>query len=128
MSPDRDIPSFLEITKDLGVSYNSLLVSCPMGSSWGGAIGIGQFIPSSWSLVSKEVTGFLGKPADPWAVKDGILAIAVLLQKNGVVEDPRLGICRYHSGRCTTNGEKYADDILNKADLIKGKVGDMLKN
>jgi|GEM_PF-1750409 len=128
MSPDRDIPSFLEITKDLGVSHDSLLVSCPMGSSWGGAIGIGQFIPSSWSLVSKEVTGFLGKVADPWAVKDGILAIAVLLQKNGVADNPRLGICRYHSGRCTANGEQYADDILSKADLIKGKVGDMLKN
>lgn len=126
MSPSRDIPSFLEIAESLGKDYGELLVSCPAGSGWGGAIGVGQFIPSSWALVSDDVSDILGRPADPWKTKDGFLAIAVLLNKNGVVDDPALGICRYHSGRCNTSGQAYADNIMMKADIIKLKMDSIL--
>ena len=128
MSPGRDVSDFLEISETLGKDYDGLLVSCPMESSWGGAIGVGQFIPSSWTLVSDDVSRLLGKTADPWEIMDGFLAIAILLEKNGVLENPKLGICRYHSGRCNANGEKYAEDIISKGGNIRSRINLMIQN
>src|SRR4030042_2291654 len=50
MSPNRDVPAFLEITTALGRDPYYTPVSCPMSYGWGGAMGPAQFIPSTWKL------------------------------------------------------------------------------
>ncbi|HEC94157.1 MAG TPA: hypothetical protein ENI56_02175 [Candidatus Kaiserbacteria bacterium] len=48
MSPNRDQPVFVYITKVLGLDPNVMPVSRRPSYGWGGAMGPGQFIPSTW--------------------------------------------------------------------------------
>lgn len=48
MSPNRDQPVFVYITKVLGLDPNTMPVSRRPSYGWGGAMGPGQFIPSTW--------------------------------------------------------------------------------
>jgi len=48
MSPSRDQPVFVYITKVLGLDPNVMPVSRKPSYGWGGAMGPGQFIPSTW--------------------------------------------------------------------------------
>ncbi len=48
MSPRRDQPVFVYITKALGLDPNAMPVSRKPSYGWGGAMGPGQFIPSTW--------------------------------------------------------------------------------
>lgn len=48
MSPNRDQPVFVYITKTLGLDPNAMPVSRKPPYGWGGAMGPGQFIPSTW--------------------------------------------------------------------------------
>ncbi len=48
MSPNRDRPVFVYITKELGLDPDKMPVSKKPWYGWGGAMGPGQFIPSTW--------------------------------------------------------------------------------
>ncbi len=48
MAPRRDQPVFVYITKTLGLDPNLMPVSRKPSYGWGGAMGPGQFIPSTW--------------------------------------------------------------------------------
>jgi peptidoglycan hydrolase CwlO-like protein len=48
MSPNRDQPVFVYVTQALGLDPNTMPVSKKPGYGWGGAMGPGQFIPSTW--------------------------------------------------------------------------------
>ncbi|HFC10698.1 MAG TPA: hypothetical protein ENJ75_00660 [Candidatus Kaiserbacteria bacterium] len=48
MSPSRDQPVFAYIIKVLGLDPNMMPVSRKPSYGWGGAMGPGQFIPSTW--------------------------------------------------------------------------------
>jgi peptidoglycan hydrolase CwlO-like protein len=48
MSPNRDQPVFKYITQTLGFDPNKMPVSKKPWYGWGGAMGPGQFIPSTW--------------------------------------------------------------------------------
>ena len=48
MSPNRDQPVFVYITQTLGLDPNTMPVSKKPWYGWGGAMGPGQFIPSTW--------------------------------------------------------------------------------
>lgn len=48
MSPARDQPVFPYITSALGLDPDKMPVSKKPGYGWGGAMGPGQFIPSTW--------------------------------------------------------------------------------
>jgi len=64
-SKRNDVAYFLEITKELGRDPYNTLVSCPINdparglipgkTSWGGAMGPAQFIPSTWVLYKDKV-------------------------------------------------------------------------
>ncbi|MDR3546791.1 MAG: lytic murein transglycosylase [Candidatus Pacebacteria bacterium] len=87
MSPTRDVPEFLFITKLLGIDPNSVKVSAAPSYGWGGAMGPAQFIPSTWACyagIVNSTTGVCGKGTDgtyagPWeynASKDRIAKLA----------------------------------------------------
>ncbi len=48
MAPNRDQPIFVYITRTLGLDPNRMPVSKKPYYGWGGAMGPGQFIPSTW--------------------------------------------------------------------------------
>ncbi|MFH1178422.1 MAG: hypothetical protein V1711_01720 [bacterium] len=48
MNPNRDQPVFVFITKTLGFDPDKMPVSKKPSYGWGGAMGPGQFIPSTW--------------------------------------------------------------------------------
>lgn len=48
MSPNRDQPVFVYITQTLGLDPDKMPVSKKPYYGWGGAMGPGQFIPSTW--------------------------------------------------------------------------------
>lgn len=101
MHPTRDIPSFLEITEELGFNPESTLVSCPIPSdgAFGGAMGPAQFIPSTWVLYSDAVSKITGsKPASPWRNSDAFIATGLLLSDNGAGSDELLAAARYYCG------------------------------
>ena len=48
MAPNRDQPVFVYITRTLGLDPDKMRVSRRPSYGWGGAMGPGQFIPSTW--------------------------------------------------------------------------------
>ncbi len=50
MKPTRDAPVFLVIAETLGFDPSSRPISCSQtANTWGGAMGLSQFIPSTWA-------------------------------------------------------------------------------
>jgi hypothetical protein len=86
MKPTRDVQPFLIITKELGRDSFSTPVSCPMSYGWGGAMGPAQFIPSTWIIYRDRLRDIIGKPADPWSIKDSFLAAALYLSDYGAAK------------------------------------------
>ena len=121
MSPKRDIPPFLIITKDLGRDPLLTQVSCPMSFGWGGAMGPAQFIPSTWMLYKDRLGGIIGKAADPWDIKDAFLAAGVYLSDYGAKSKTKDGEWKaamiYFSGSTTNSAFYwYANNVLKIAD------------
>ncbi len=119
MHPTRDVPVYLAITAALGYDPEKMPVSKQPGYGWGGAMGPGQFIPSTWACFGGFVnttTGRCGKgtdgtykgpwqydeskdavrkvlgkatPSDPWNNQDAFMATAMLMRDNGADKGTR---------------------------------------
>jgi len=83
MKPSRDVQPFLSITKELGRDWQNTRVSCPMSIGYGGAMGPGQFIPSTWIGYRDRVKATTGKPADPWNIRDAFIATGLYVSDYG---------------------------------------------
>ena len=137
MHPTRDVPVFLKITEVLGYDPRKMPVSKQPGYGWGGAMGPGQFIPSTWACYGGFVnaTGKCGQPyagpwsyveskdiirrtigkatpSDPWNTKDSIMATALLMKENGAAARTpaaeRLAALRYFAGWGNAGKATYA--------------------
>ena len=86
MKPTRDVGPFLTITEELGRDPFATPVSCPMSYGYGGAMGPAQFIPSTWILYRDRLEAIIGKPGDPWNIKDAFLASALYLSDFGAAK------------------------------------------
>ncbi len=86
MKPTRDVTPFLTITKELGRDPYNTPVSCPMSYGYGGAMGPAQFIPSTWMIYRNRLEKTLGRPADPWDIKDAFVAAALYLSDYGAAK------------------------------------------
>lgn len=83
MNPKRDVPVFLEITKNLGLDPFSTPVSCPLSFGWGGAMGPAQFIPSTWKAYVDKIRKIVGEEPNPWNIYHAFVAAAVKLKEAG---------------------------------------------
>lgn len=121
MKPSRDIQPFLEITRELGRDPYNTPVSCPIPSvgGYGGAMGPAQFIPSTWMIYRDRVTAIIGKPADPWDIKDAFLAAALYLADYGAKNQTYNGEWQaamiYFSGTTNTKYRFYGDSVMKIA-------------
>ncbi|EKD58453.1 MAG: hypothetical protein ACD_56C00121G0002 [uncultured bacterium] len=108
------------VAKDLGYDYKQLKVSCnPSGyAGTGGAMGIPQFMPDTWIAYKDEIGGIVGKRnPDPWNIKDGVVAMALLLADTPGVTEHNLFAERnaakmYLSGTTSWRYDWYANQIL----------------
>lgn len=135
MKPTRDVKPFFEITTSVGRDPYRTLVSCPIASagssSWGGAMGPAQFIPSTWQGIKNRVADALGiKTPDPWYAKDAFMASALFLKDLGGVGDSYTAqiraACKYYgSGGSSCN---YGKQVMARVKKIQTTMIDPLQN
>jgi membrane-bound lytic murein transglycosylase B len=128
MSPTRDVPPFLTITKNLEVDPYHTVVSCPQSVGWGGAMGPAQFIASTWMLLTNRVAnalGFVGM-ANPWNPQDAFMASALYLSdlgasNNGYTAQSNAA-CKYYSGSSCSKSSlisSYGRSVMSLASTIQ---------
>lgn len=79
-----DKVAFESIMKELGYDNNKKKISCSPGYGYGGAMGIAQFMPTTWLGYKSQISSMTGhKPPDPWNVVDGVVGMAVKLAAGG---------------------------------------------
>lgn len=99
--PTRDLPLFLQVTRELGRDPFQTPISCwaDVGRGpnfgWGGAMGPAQFIPSTWNMYKGQVAARLNGSADPWKIRDSFLASGLLLRDNGAATSELNAAARY---------------------------------
>lgn len=115
MKPERDVDPFMAITASLGIDWQSQPVSCPPTYGYGGAMGPGQFIPSTWNLLKDRVAraaGHPNTPANPWNNLDAFTATAILMADNGASARTeaaeRTAALRYFAGWGNAGNPAYA--------------------
>ncbi len=120
----RNAKIFKRITKDLGYNYKKKKVSCPLSYGIGGAMGVAQFMPSTWVHYEEDVTRYTGHdPADPWSLTDGVMAMAIKLKRDGGDdEDGEYDAARRYYCGANINRKvcrKYASSVLYWSDNYK---------
>ena len=79
---------FKRICKDLGYNYKKKKVSCPLSYGIGGAMGVSQFMPTTWVGYESKISSYTGhSPADPWSLTDGVMAMAIKLANDGATSE-----------------------------------------
>ncbi|OJI08853.1 MAG: hypothetical protein COX02_00565 [Candidatus Vogelbacteria bacterium CG22_combo_CG10-13_8_21_14_all_37_9] len=121
MKPERDIAPFLRITKALGLDPNTMPISCPYGSGYGGAMGPAQFIPSTWELFEDRIARVTGNnPPNPWDPEDAFAAAGLLLADNGAIAGnysaERKAALKYYAGGNWSKASNafYGDQVMAK--------------
>ncbi len=128
MKANRDVQPFLKITADLGRDPYKTLVSCPLSTGYGGAMGPAQFIPSTWQIFAQRIAVALGKPAsDPWNPQDAFMASSMYLgdlgAHNKTYTTERNAACRYYSGRtCSGTNVFYGDQVMARVKSIQDNI------
>ncbi len=123
--PTRDLPLFVKITAELGLDAFQQPISC--GDQWGGAMGLAQFIPSTWMGYRDRVAGITGhRLPNPWNIEDAFVAAAIKLANDGASSKTRAGEIaaskRYYCGSAISTKPScvnYANSVQNKAAIIE---------
>jgi len=119
------------IAEKIGRDYEEVRVSCNPSryAGTGGAMGIPQFMPDTWLLFEDKIGELVGKDnPDPWVVKDGVVAMALLLSDTpGVTKHnyyaERNAAKMYLSGTTSWQYDWYANQILYWASNYRRLLG-----
>jgi len=126
--------TFKKICGELGIDPNSVPVSrraCYNSDAkdgcggWGGAMGPGQFMPTTWLGYKSKVEKVTGEsPANPWDLKDSLVAMGLKLAAvDGVTAGDRAAWAKaaamYLAGGTWENYSWYSDRVLSYADGFK---------
>ncbi len=81
---EREKNAFLSITKELGINPDTQPVSAEPWYGCGGAMGVAQFMPTTWMAYKDRVAALTGSnPPNPWSHKDAFMAAAIKLSDAG---------------------------------------------
>lgn len=124
-----DVEDFLIITRELGLDPFNTAVSCPIPSvgGWGGAMGPAQFIPTTWMRYRARLAAILGRPANPWNIRDSFLASGLYLSDLGAGGKTRqaewCAAQGYFTGiRCNSNHAFYGNSVLAHAERFQRDI------
>ncbi len=130
MNP-KSIPAFKTLTQNLGMNWSNTPVSCwiPLYSGgvpygWGGAMGPAQFIASTWTLYTDQVTAMVGSLANPWNIRNAFLASGLLLKDNGALSSESVAAAKYYCGGSYGRSEcrSYANSVLRFATQYENDI------
>ena len=126
MNPRRDVPHFLNITRELGIDTFRTPVSCVMWQrgrpvGWGGAMGPAQFIPSTWAKRRHILEPFVQGTPNPWNVNHAFLASALYLRDLGGQTNERRAALRYFAGGNWANPRFafYGDQVVARINCLQ---------
>ncbi|MBP6883796.1 MAG: lytic murein transglycosylase [Candidatus Pacebacteria bacterium] len=111
------------LQKIVGGSIDNINVSCAASVGYGGAIGLTQFLPTTWLRFKDTAAGYLGHQPDPWNVNDALMVTAIYLKVLGGVDSPYNAACGYF-GKCSSGGIDYAAQVVSKMDKIKQQIAE----
>lgn len=82
---EKRMDLFYDLVDDLGYSKNKKVSCTPSGYvGQGGAMGVSQFMSDVWNGYQSQVAAATGhKTPDPWNLTDGVMAMALKLEKAG---------------------------------------------
>jgi membrane-bound lytic murein transglycosylase B/outer membrane murein-binding lipoprotein Lpp len=130
-----DVDDFLIITRELGLDPFTTPVSCPIPSvgGYGGAMGPAQFIPTTWMGYRARLAAILGRPANPWNIRDAFLASGLYLSNYGAGAKTRdaewCAAQGYFTGRkCNPNHAFYGNNVLAIADRFQQDINILNQN
>jgi membrane-bound lytic murein transglycosylase B len=116
MKPTRDVAPFIQIVTAIGKDPHATRVSCPMSFGYGGAMGPGQFIPSTWVLYSSRLQAILGRPGNPWNINDAFMATALYVSDYGATSQTTAGEWKaamiYFAGTVNKKYRFYGDNVV----------------
>ena len=147
MHPTRDQPLFKVMMANLGLNPDSMPVSRAPSYGYGGAMGPGQFIPSTWAIYGgykkDGAGGWLynesndlirtmnskGSPSNPYDNLDAFIATGLLMRDNGAnaqtYSAERLAALRYFAGWGNASNPAYAfygDGVMGHAASIEEEM------
>lgn len=118
---DSDKEVFKDICEELDYDYKKKKVSCALSYGYGGAMGVAQFMPTTWTGYKSAITGYTGhNPPDPWNLTDGVVGMAEKLKRAGGNKDSgeHYAAKVYYCGGpgssyWNTYCENYADTVIS---------------
>ncbi|MBI5470356.1 lytic murein transglycosylase [Candidatus Kaiserbacteria bacterium] len=135
MHPTRDQPIFKQLMSELGLDPDRMPVSKKPSYGWGGAMGPGQFIPSTWVLYKNRIGSATGNvPPNPYDARDAIFATALLMADNGgggqTYATERKAALKYFAGANWSKSAyafygndvmEFAADFQSDIDILEGR-------
>lgn len=108
--------AFLRLTKKLNLDPQQASVSArPTGyGGWGGALGPGQFMPTTWEYLEPQVEKLMGKTPNPYELTDAFVATAIYLGERGATNPAteREAVGRYVAGPNWMYHPWYIDRVM----------------
>jgi membrane-bound lytic murein transglycosylase B len=116
-----DKSAFVELMDELGYGENEKKLSCWPGYGYGGAMGVAQFMPSTWNGYKSKIGDLTDNdPANPWRLEDGVMGMALKLKAAGASSKSKehyaakVYYCggpssQYWNNKC----EAYADTVIS---------------
>jgi peptidoglycan hydrolase CwlO-like protein len=127
---EADKTAFKGIMKDLGYDVNKKKISCSPGYGYGGAMGVAQFMPTTWLGYKARIASATGhNPPDPWSITDGVVGMAIKLAAGGATSKSgeKLASKRYYCGGPSSpywknKCDDYASKVQYWADNYEKKL------